>query len=114
MHDTMREIAFSISQGNPGALQIVREIMDNPDKRQLAQDLQMLKESGIVGSRLYMAYSDIRETYLRYLETQPEGYKNPFDKMTVSQMLSYIKERDPVYIDHLNRLLTKQGHEPVQ
>jgi hypothetical protein len=113
MHDKMMEAAMAVGQGNPGALNIVREILNNSDRRQAMEDLQLLKEKQIVGAVLYMAYSDVKKNYLRNLEAQPEGYQNPFSEMTVSDMLGYIRSGDAQYMNHLNKVLEKQGYKRI-
>ncbi len=109
----MMQVACDVGRGNPGALDIVREILLNVDRRQVAVDLELLRREGITGQRLYIAYSDVKNNYLHCLEDQPEGYQNPFSSMTVREMLGYLRARDPLYMDHLNRLLTRQGYSPL-
>lgn len=113
MHDKMMDAALAVGQGNPGALNIVREILSNSDRRQAMEDLQFLKEKQVVGTVLYMAYSDVKKNYLRHLEEQPEGYQNPFSEMTVSDMLGYLRSGNAQYMEVLNRTLGKQGFKEI-
>jgi hypothetical protein len=60
-----------------------------------------------------MAYTDVKTNRLRLYEPQPEEYQNPFSKMTVSDMLGYIRSGDAQYMDHLNKVLEKQGYKRI-
>lgn len=113
MHDKTMEVALTVGQGNPGALNIVREILSNSDRRQAMEDLQLLKEKHVVGTVLYMAYTDVKTNRLRLYQDQPEGYQNPFSEMTVSDMLDYIRSGDAQYMEHLNKVLENQGFNTI-
>ena len=114
MYDQLINLAMNVGEGNPGALNIIKEILSGPDRLQIREDLQMLKDLGITGSRLYMAYSDIKSNYLRVFESQPADYINPFKDMTIQGMLTLIRNRDATYFDHLNRNFAGQGEEIVK
>jgi len=116
MSEVNFETISAVSGGNPGLIGQIRSVLQDPttDRRQLQEDLAYLKEIGVTGQLLAHALLDIKSNYLQYLEKQPEGYVNPFEKMTIHEMTDHFRTRDTVYLDHLNRLLVGQHKAPFE
>ena len=83
--DSMKDVAMKMSEGNPGALQVVMKLLSNPG------DLMYIlacDKIGLYGSRLYMLWNDCCDRDIEAFKSVLRGWTS--GKYSTDEILDHV------------------------